>query len=106
MENDEYDYHREPESQSYVNYLGEMCEITFTSNESIPNSMQTNEIKKALYREKPQAELVRIDEDGMLYECTLEDKTSVEFLVDTEEASAQIFLPVMPAQLLIRWMVE
>lgn len=64
-----------------------------------------NEIKKSLYKEKPTAVYQNVNGKGeALFRTTLKSKVSVEFLIPREEQEG--FEKEMPAQLLIRWMVE
>jgi hypothetical protein len=73
--------------------------------------MTQNEIKKALYLEKPTAKMV--SSVGVIptgtnwrYVATLESGHVVEFLIPTSEMGEKPFDTQMPAQLLIRWMVD
>lgn len=64
--------------------------------------MNTNEIKKALYKEKPIA--IKIAIDG--YEQHYTAKTSlgeVLFRVPVSDMGDRLFEDKIPAQLLIRW---
>ena len=76
--------------------------------------MTKNEIKKALYKEKPEAHEVGVggvtNEDNFplcrvtyKYRCMLKDATVIYFSVPEDEAEG--FDETMPAYLLIRWMV-
>lgn len=66
--------------------------------------MDLNEIKKALYKEKPQAikGIVSIEEHDYYYAYLL-NGISVEFKVPFSESN---FGRTVPAQLLIRWINE
>lgn len=64
--------------------------------------MNKNEIKKALYRERPRAEYKGLKKQGLLYECELKNGTKIKFLIPDIEARG--FYSFMPAQLLIRWL--
>jgi len=70
-----------------------------------------NEIKRALYREKPMAKYYPIwkslgkDYDYVDYRSELADGTQVHFRVPKEEHS-DLFTGTMPALLLIKWMVD
>lgn len=66
--------------------------------------MINNEIKKALYKEKPIAESAIEDLNDKHYSATLEDGTSINFDVPSFEMGETEFTDQMPAQLLIRWM--
>ena len=76
--------------------------------------MEINEIKKALYREKPIAKKTAqimglVDPPIMLhaeYKCKLKDGTTVIFAVPRKEMGEKPFDDEVPAQLLIRWMVR
>lgn len=62
-----------------------------------------NELKKALYREKPLAKLSNSNKELFTYiaETSI---GNVTFKVPTNDMGETIFHPYMPAQLLIRWM--
>ena len=62
-----------------------------------------NELKKALYREKPIAKLSDSNNELFTYvaKTTLGDIT---FKVPVNDMGDATFHPYMPAQLLIRWM--
>lgn len=74
--------------------------------------MELNEVKKALYREKP---LAKETDDGISgirgatanpvssYKAFLADGTGVLFCVPHLEMGAEKFEKEIPAQLLIRW---
>lgn len=76
--------------------------------------MEINEIKKALYKEKPTAKKTAqinglVDPPIMLhaeYKCKLSNGTTVIFAVPRKEMGEKTFDDEMPAQLLIRWMVK
>lgn len=63
--------------------------------------MELNEIKKALYKEKPQAikGVIAIDDHDYYYAFLL-NGIAVEFKIPFSESN---FEKVVPAQLLIRW---
>lgn len=64
-----------------------------------------NEIKKALYREKPQATLSKIVDDIYYYEAKLNNRDSVYFAVPTSDMGEKLFDNKIHAQLLIRWLI-
>lgn len=79
--------------------------------------MQLNEIKKLLYKNKPQAIFLYADKGGIHYFLRTEvpDKdfpkrltTSMEFrfLIPLNDMGDSKFLQEMPAQLLIRYIIE
>lgn len=73
--------------------------------------MTKNEIKKALYKEKPDAVkgVMGVDGDGVTkaysYISKLKDGTKLTFIIPAEEHDEDKFENPMPAQLLIRWLV-
>ena len=64
--------------------------------------MEINEIKKALYKEKPIAEKVMNQDDNVVYVCET-SIGNVKFVIPNIEAVN--FEKKEPAQLLIRWIV-
>lgn len=64
--------------------------------------MNINEIKKALYKEKPQAYLVASDFTGNLYKAHLLNGKSLSFFVPITER--ETLDEQEPAQLMIRWL--
>lgn len=65
--------------------------------------MNKNEIKKALYKEKPTATLYFEDDKTYSYDTTLLDESVIKFNVPISEMGENLFAKVLPAQLLIRW---
>ena len=66
--------------------------------------MNKNEIKKALYKEKPIAlKQIVLEEDTWIYYTELSDKTGVQFIVPVQDMGDKLFGDEEPAQLLIRW---
>lgn len=65
-----------------------------------------NEIKKALYKEKPTAYLSSIKKDRLLYSCTIEGIKTIWFHIPIDDIGDAIFFPEMDAKLLIRYIVE
>lgn len=68
--------------------------------------MTTTEIKKALYRQKPEARLLMIRLGVAYYETGLEDGTVVYFEIPVSDMGDADFFPVMDAKLLNRWIKE
>ena len=78
--------------------------------------MELNEIKKTIYKEKPSAEIIHVKKDGILYDCQIDgDQTNeagrllymrVYFLVPLTDLGEAPFLRYMPAQLLIRYIID
>lgn len=66
--------------------------------------MINNEIKKALYKEKPTAETVIKNDSEKHYSAELQDGMIINFDVQFSEMGETEFEDQMPAQLLIRWM--
>lgn len=69
--------------------------------------MELNEIKKALYKEKPIAirNKEQVDIDIYVYCCMLSDKKHVIFEVPRSEMGETVFEQKIEAQLLIRWIL-
>lgn len=77
--------------------------------------MELNEIKKGLYRDKPFAELIHIKKEGILYSAAIASSSTVDgkkvlqiisFLVPLTDIGDAVFLKEMPAQLLIRYIIQ
>tara|TARA_R110000851_G_scaffold172952_7_gene319249 strand:- start:555 stop:764 length:210 start_codon:yes stop_codon:yes gene_type:complete len=69
--------------------------------------MTKTEIKKALYRQKPEASLLKIRLSVAYYEASLEDGTVIYFEIPTEDMGDADFFPIMEnAQHLNRWINE
>lgn len=74
--------------------------------------MEINEIKKALYKEKPVAvrwgHLNADKENGIryLYSSKLDNGHTLNFMIPENEMGETVFGKEEPAQLLIRWLVE
>ncbi len=64
--------------------------------------MELNEIKKALYKQKPIANLWGVSGHANYYETSIGDH-KVKFRVPISEMGDTKFEDQMPAQLLIRW---
>ncbi len=70
------------------------------------NMNQLNEIKKALYKEKPQATLRTIKSGIAYYQTWFEgSQDSIKFEIPIIDMGDVNFFPDMPAHLLIRWIV-
>lgn len=68
--------------------------------------MDINEIKKALYKEKPTAFLNSHETDEMWkYQAWLADGTLINFEVPISDMGQNKFKEVESAQLLIRWLI-
>lgn len=71
--------------------------------------MTQNEIKKALYKQKPAADLVNIKDGNINYVTKLKmpdissDPGIVFFAIPLSDVGTTEFTLKMPAQLLIRW---
>ena len=71
------------------------------------NFMDINEIKKALYREKPNAFLNSPETDEIWkYRAWLADGTLINFEVPISDMGENKFEELESAQLLIRWLVS
>ncbi len=68
--------------------------------------MTKTEIKKALYKEKPEARLLHINENGAHYETSLEDGSVIYFIVPTSEMGITPFYSTMDAKSLNRWLTD
>lgn len=68
--------------------------------------METTEIKKMIYKEKPMAELLYIRKEKAYYKTQLENSTSVLFSVPVIDMGDADFLPNMEAKYLLRWIIE
>jgi hypothetical protein len=65
--------------------------------------MEVNEIKKALYRQKPKATIVFIRKNVAYYKTELTDGTKLRFEIPIKDMGDADFFPEMEAKLLIRW---
>lgn len=67
--------------------------------------MNTNEIKKSIYKEKPTAKLMAVTKAGIKYRADInEAPESIYFIVPFEDIGDGVFQAEMPAQLLIRYL--
>lgn len=67
--------------------------------------MSTTEIKKELYKQKPEANLRYIRKGTAYYYADLEQQR-VEFEVSADDMGDADFLPIMDAKLLGRWIIN
>lgn len=71
--------------------------------------METNEIKKELYKQNPVAELVSINKTGIRYECDIwESGLSVKvvtFTIPFDDIGDAVFIARMDAKFLIRYLI-
>lgn len=68
--------------------------------------MEKNDIKKALYRQKPIAKKTKEVENVYLYETSLEEGMKIYFEVPVSDMGDATFGDEMDAKLLIRWIVS
>ena len=70
--------------------------------------MTKNEIKKELYKQKPQAILIGRNDNKLVYTSFLFYKTDKEKLItfNVPESEGKEFDTIIKAQLLIRWLVQ
>ncbi len=66
--------------------------------------MELNEIKKALYRQKPIAKKMFEKDGNYVYRTYLEDGTELTFIVPISDMGDAKFEYEMDAKLLIRWL--
>ncbi len=70
--------------------------------------MELNEIKKALYKQKPIASNIEVNDKNAVYithiNTTESNEKEIKFIVPLKETGD--FDLEMPAQLLIRWLVK
>ena len=64
------------------------------------------EIKKELYKVKPQAYISSVRQAGILYTTLLNDDFTVNFLVPLHELGETVWSNKMDAKLLIRYILE
>jgi hypothetical protein len=70
--------------------------------------MEKNEIKKALYKEKPAANFVSAGKDGLVYTTIIREVPEpqrISFLIPYSDIGDAIFYPDMDAKLLIRYLI-
>lgn len=69
--------------------------------------MTTDEIKKAIYREKPEAHLRHIKKTGIIYEAEIEfGPYPIVFQVSLEDLGEAEWKERMPSQLLLRYLIR
>lgn len=70
--------------------------------------MDLNEIKKALYKQKPEAKLLHIRKGKVCYFTYIGEEpfSRIDFEVPIEDMGDSSFYDSMNAQLLIRWIVK
>lgn len=68
--------------------------------------MELNDIKKALYKEKPWAFFEYVDKDGVHYHATLENNTYIRFTIPTNDLGDAKFFQRMEAKYLIRYITS
>lgn len=71
--------------------------------------METNDVKKALYRQNPEAQLIRVRRGKLYYSCSFIDESNVNWLtfeIPFADMGDADFLPIMPAKLLVRWLIN
>lgn len=68
--------------------------------------MNKNEIKKALYKQKPMAELISVGFGRAYYNTLLDNGVMVRFEVPVDDMGDTMFHLGMEAQHLNRWIVE
>lgn len=64
-----------------------------------------NEIKKALYKQRPIAELTHIRGGKAFYQTTINENDVVRFEVPIDDMGDADFFPEMDGKLMIRWLV-
>jgi hypothetical protein len=67
--------------------------------------MEKNEIKKALYKENPIANIVSVTKDGINYATVINDNYSVYFRIPFNDIGDAKFEPHMDGKYLIRWII-
>ncbi len=71
--------------------------------------MELNDIKKALYKQSPEAKMFCVNKYGVNYEATItvnDIPVKLTFQVPLIDMGDADFLPVMEAKLLIRWIIK
>lgn len=64
--------------------------------------MNTTEIKKALYKQKPEAKIMYVRKGSAFYYADTKEQR-VYFEIPVSDMGEADFLPLMDAKLLIRW---
>lgn len=65
--------------------------------------METNDIKKALYKEKPKANLEGVTQHNIIYTTKLKNGTIILFDIPISDLGNTVFLSEMDAKLLVKW---
>lgn len=68
--------------------------------------MEKNDIKKALYKQNPNARLLFIRIGVAYYETSLNDGYVIHFMVPVEDMGSTDFHSNMDSKLLIRWLPD
>ena len=68
--------------------------------------MKKNEIKKALYKQKPIASFMKIKDGHAYYTASIDEDDALIFNIPVSDMGDADFRPMMDAKLLIRWLVE
>lgn len=66
--------------------------------------MDTNSVKKLLYRTSPIADLIYIKDGKAYYTCPMEDEEDLTFEIPVTDMGEARFGLTMEAKLLIRWL--
>lgn len=66
--------------------------------------MEKNEIKKAVYKQNPKANLKFIRKSVAYYNATIDDSILITFEVPTDDMGDADFFNEMDAKLLLRWL--
>lgn len=66
--------------------------------------MNKNEIKKALYRQKPIASFMKIKNGCAYYVASIEEDDAIIFKIPVNDMGDAEFTLMMDAKLLIRWL--
>ncbi len=74
--------------------------------QKLKTKMDKNEVKKAVYKQKPKAFVRFIRKSVAYYDAILEDDTKITFEVPTEDMGDADFHNEMDAKLLLRWLSE
>lgn len=67
--------------------------------------MEKNEIKKALYKLNPYADIRKVSKNGIVYEATVGDNQKMTFLIPFNDLGDAEFHAIMQAKHLIRWLI-
>jgi hypothetical protein len=78
-------------------------ETNISSSHLDQRNMTTTEIKKELYKQKPEARMRYVRKNVAYYYADLEEKR-VEFVIPVSDMGDADLTPSMDAKLLIRWL--